>query len=491
MSDDGRDASENAVAILAMAGRLPGARDLDDFWKNLRQGIESLRSLTDEELLAAGVLPATLNDPRYVRSAGVVEGIDLFDAPFFGYSAREAALLDPQQRLFLECAWEALEAGGYDSLRIGRPVGVYGGVSTNSYYFYYLFSRHDLLNNPAAGQGFLGSDKDFLCTRISYELGLRGPSLNVQTACSTSLVAVHVACQSLLNGECDMALAGGASLRVPQVGYFHLPGGILAPDGHCRAFDAEAAGAVPGSGVGVVLLKRLEDALADGDPIRAVIRGSAVNNDGALRVGFSAPSVEGQSAAIAEAIALARVDPASIGYVEAHGSGTPLGDPIEIAALTRAFGAETARKGFCAVGSVKTNIGHLDAAAGTAGLVKTVLALEHREIPPSLHFQTPNPGIDFAESPFYVNAALAPWEADGPRRAGVSSFGLGGTNAHVVLEEAPEREPSGPSRSWQLLVLSTATRTALEAATDRLTAHLATHPEHAVRAEGLTRPISS
>jgi amino acid adenylation domain-containing protein len=477
MSDDGRDASENAVAILAMAGRLPGARDLDDFWKNLRQGIESLRSLTDEELLAAGVLPATLNDPRYVRSAGVVEGIDLFDAPFFGYSAREAALLDPQQRLFLECAWEALEAGGYDSLRIGRPVGVYGGVSTNSYYFYYLFSRHDLLNNPAAGQGFLGSDKDFLCTRISYELGLRGPSLNVQTACSTSLVAVHVACQSLLNGECDMALAGGASLRVPQVGYFHLPGGILAPDGHCRAFDAEAAGAVPGSGVGVVLLKRLEDALADGDPIRAVIRGSAVNNDGALRVGFSAPSVEGQSAAIAEAIALARVDPASIGYVEAHGSGTPLGDPIEIAALTRAFGAETARKGFCAVGSVKTNIGHLDAAAGVAGLMKTVLALEHREIPPSLHFQTPNPGIDFAESPFYVNAALAPWEADGPRRAGVSSFGLGGTNAHVVLEEAPEREPSGPSRSWQLLVLSTATRTALEAATDRLTAHLATHPE--------------
>jgi len=480
MSQDHGDL-ESAIAILSMAGRLPGAHDLDSFWENLRQGVESIRQLTDEELLAAGVLPATLTDPRYVRSAGVVEEIDLFDAPFFGYSAREAALLDPQQRLFLECAWEALEAAGYDSLRIDRPVGVYGGVSANSYYFFYLFSRQDLLNTPAAAQGFLGSDKDFLCTRISYELGLRGPSLGVQTACSTSLVAVHVACQSLLNGECDMALAGGASLKVPQVGYFHLPGGILAPDGHCRAFDAEAAGAVPGNGVGVVVLKRLEDALADGDPIRAVIRGSAVNNDGALRVGFSAPSVEGQSAAIAEALALARVDPASITYVEAHGSGTALGDPIEIAALTRAFRGSTDRNGYCAVGSVKTNLGHLDAAAGVAGLMKTVLALEHREIPPSLGFQIPNPNIDFQESPFYVNTSLAPWETDGaPRQAGVSSFGLGGTNAHVILEEAPALEPSGPSRPWQLLVLSAATRTALETATDRLAAHLEQHPERAL-----------
>ncbi len=469
---------ENAIAILAMAGRFPGARDLDGFWQNLRQGVESIRTLPDEELLAAGVLPATLADPRYVRAAGVVEEIDLFDAPFFGYSAGEAALLDPQQRLFLECAWEALEAAGYDGQRIDGPVGVYGGASANSYYFYYLFSRHDLLNAPAAAQGFLGSDKDFLCARTSYELGLRGPSVGVQTACSTSLVAVHLACQSLLAGECNMALAGGVSLRVPQVGYFHLPGGILAPDGHCRAFDAGAAGAVPGNGVGVVVLKRLEDALADGDPIRAVIRGSAVTNDGALRVGFSAPGVEGQSAAIAEALAMARVDPASIGYVEAHGSGTALGDPIEIAALTRAFRTGTERRGFCAVGSVKTNIGHLDAAAGVAGLIKTVLALEHREIPPSLHFRTPNPNIDFAASPFYVNAALVPWEADGaPRRAGVSSFGLGGTNVHVVLEEAPEPEPSGPSRPWQLLVLSAATPTALESATDRLAAHLEEHPE--------------
>jgi amino acid adenylation domain-containing protein len=469
---------ENAIAILGMAGRFPGARDLDQLWDNLRQGVESIRSLNDEELLAAGVLPATLHDPQYVRSGGFLEEIDLFDAQFFGYSAREAALLDPQQRLFLECAWEALESGGYDSLRIGGPVGVYGGVSTNSYYFFYLFSRSDLLNLPGASQVFVGSDKDFLCTRISYELGLRGPSVGVQTACSTSLVAVHLACQGLLNGECDMALAGGASIKVPRAGYFHQPGGILSPDGHCRAFDAGAGGSVPGSGVGVVLLKRLEDALADGDPVRAVLRGSAVNNDGALRVGFAAPSVEGQSAAIAEALALARVDPGSIGYVEAHGTGTALGDPIEMAALTRAFRTGTSRKGFCAVGSVKTNLGHLDAAAGVAGLIKTVLALEHREIPPSLHFQAPNPGIELAESPFYVNAALTPWETEGgPCRAGVSSFGMGGTNAHVVLEEAPEPEPSGPSRPWQLLVLSTATQSALESATDRLAAHLERHPE--------------
>jgi acyl transferase domain-containing protein len=310
---DGSETLDNAIAILAMAGRFPGARDLDEFWDNLRHGVESIRPLTEEELLAAGVLPATLADPSYVRSAGVVDGIDLFDAPFFGYSAREAALLDPQQRLFLECAWEVLEAAGYDGLRVAGPVGVYGGVGPNSYYFFYQFSRHGLLNAPEGVQGFIGGDKDFFCTRISYELGLRGPSLGVQTACSSSLVAVHLACQSLLSGECDMALAGGAALKVPQVGYFHLPGGILAPDGRCRAFDAEAAGSVPGSGVGVVLLKRLDDALADGDSIRAVILGSAVNNDGALRVGFSAPGVEGQSAAVAEALALARVDPASIG----------------------------------------------------------------------------------------------------------------------------------------------------------------------------------
>jgi len=483
---------QNAVAILAMAGRFPQAPTLDRFWDNLRNGVESIRVLSEAELLASGVSAATLRDPSYVRTSGILDGIDLFDAPFFGFSAREAALLDPQQRLFLECAWEALEAAGYDSLRVNGPVGVFGGTSSNSYSLFYLYSRAAVLNSPTAGQVFLGGDKDYLCTRVSYELGLRGPSLGVQTACSTALVAVHLACQSLLNGECDMALAGGVSIKVPQtVGYFYQAGSILSADGHCRSFDARAGGSVPGSGAGVVVLKRLEDALADGDPVRAIIRGSAVNNDGSLKVGFTAPSVEGQSAAIAEALALARVEPETIGYVEAHGSATPLGDPIEIAALTRAYRDGTDRRGFCAVGSVKSNIGHLDAAAGIAGLIKTVLALEHGEVPPSLHFQSANPSLDLAASPFYVNSELRPWPlpagAGTPRRAGVSSFGLGGTNAHVVLEEAPEVEPSGPSRDWQLLVLAARTPEALEVATDNLVGYLGALPEKRPHPRPLSR----
>jgi amino acid adenylation domain-containing protein len=474
--DDSR--FDNQIAVIGMAGRFPQAPTLERFWDNLRNGVEAISVFSDQELLSSGVSPETLARADYVRAGGILDGVDLFDAPFFGFSAREAALLDPQQRLFLECAWEALENAGYDSLRVDGPVGVYGGTSINSYYLYYLFSPRELLNSPGAAQSFLGSDKDFLATRLSYKLGLRGPSLSVQAACSTSLVAIHLACQSLLNGECDMALAGGSSVRIPQkTGAFYYPGGIVAPDGHCRAFDAEADGSVNGSAVGVVLLKRMEDAVADGDTIRAVIRGSAVNNDGALRVGYTAPSIEGQSAAVAEALALARVEPETVTYVETHGSATPLGDPIEIAALTHAFASD--ERGFCAVGSVKTSIGHCDAAAGIAGFAKTVLALEHGEIPPSLNFRTPNPNIDFANSPFFVNSQLRPWERDqsgGPRRAGVSSFGMGGTNAHIVLEEAPEPEPSGPSRPWQLLVLSAATPTALETATDNLVHHLDRHP---------------
>jgi amino acid adenylation domain-containing protein len=468
---------ETAIAVIGMAGRFPEAGTLERFWRNLREGVESVRPIPEEALLAAGVSAATLSDPAYVRSAGVLEGIDLFDAPFFGLSAREAALLDPQHRLLLEAAWEALEAAGYDVERIDRPVGVYAGASVNSYFLHYLFSPREQLNSPDGADLFVGNDNNFLATRTSYKLGLRGPSLTVQTACSTSLVAVHLACQSLLNGECDMALAGGVSVRVPQVGYFYRPGGILAPDGHCRSFDAAAGGSVMGSGVGMVVLKRLEDALADGDPVRAVILGSAVNNDGALRIGYTAPGAEGQAAAISEALALARVEPRTVRYVEAHGSGTPLGDPIEIAALRRAFG-DGVEPGSCAVGSVKTNIGHLDAAAGIAGLIKTVLALEHGEIPPSLHFTAPNPRMDLASSPFYVSSRLEEWTADGaPRRAGVSSFGMGGTNAHVVVEEAPAPEPSGPSRPWQLLLLSAATPAALDAATDALAGHLESDPE--------------
>src|SRR5215210_8060877 len=467
---------DNAIAIIGMAGRFPQARTLDRFWENLRTGVESIRPIPDEDLLAAGVPPAHLRDPGYVRATGLLEDVDLFDAPFFGFSAREAALLDPQHRILLEIAWESLEAAGYDAERIDRPVGLYAGASVNSYFLYYLFSREHLYSAEGA-QLFMGNDNNFLATRTSYKLGLRGPSLTVQTACSTSLVAVHLGCQSLLNGECDMALAGGVSVRVPQVGYIYRPGGILSPDGHCRAFDAAAGGSVMGSGVGMVVLKRLEDALADRDPIQAVILGSAVNNDGAFRIGYTAPSVEGQSAAIAEALAIAQVEPETVSYVEAHGSGTPLGDPIELAALNRVFG-EAGTPGTCAIGSVKSNIGHLDAAAGIAGLIKTVLALEHEEIPPSLHFTTPNPAADFPSSPFAVSARLQKWTANGaPRRAGVSSFGMGGTNAHMVLQEAPRPEPSGASRPWQLLLLSAATPAALDAATDGLAAHLETHPE--------------
>src|SRR6266545_218831 len=468
---------DNAIAIIGMAGRFPQARTLEQFWENLRNGVESIRPIPDEDLLAAGVSPVYLRDPGYVRATGILEDVDLFDAPFFGLSAREAALLDPQHRILLEIAWEALEAAGYDAERIERPVGLYAGASVNSYFLYYLFSREQLYS-PEGAQLFMGNDNTFLATRTSYKLGLRGPSLTVQTACSTSLVAVHLGCQSLLNGECDMALAGGVSVRVPQAGYIYRPGGILSPDGHCRAFDAAAGGSVMGSGAGMVVLKRLEDALADRDPVRAVILGSAVNNDGAFRIGYTAPSVEGQSAAIAEALAIAQVDPETVSYVEAHGSGTSLGDPIELAALQRVFGEAGGSPGSCAIGSVKTNIGHLDAAAGIAGLIKTVLALEHEEIPPSLHFETPNPAVDFSSSPFFVSDRLQKWTADGaPRRAGVSSFGMGGTNAHVVLEEAPRPEPSGPSRPWQVLLLSTATLGALETATDALAAHLESHPE--------------
>jgi acyl transferase domain-containing protein len=467
-----------AVAVVGMAGRFPKAADLDALWANLRDGVECISFFTEPELAAAGVDLATLARPDFVKAHGALDGVGLFDADFFGLTPREAEVLDPQKRLLLECAWEAIEHAGFDPARPPGPVGLFAGVSSSTYLF------NNLLANPAvaAAVGYdqlaLGSEKDFLTTLISYKLNLQGPSITVQTACSTSLVAVHLACQSLLGYQCDLALAGGVSVKVPQQrGYLYQKGGIMSPDGHCRAFDARAEGTVTGSGAGMVVLRRLEDALAGGDRIWAVIRGSAMNNDGAAKVGYSAPSVEGQSKVIATALAVAEVDAESITYVEAHGSGTPLGDPIEVAALDRVFRRRTARRGFCALGSVKTNLGHLDAAAGIAGLLKTVLALEHRQIPPSLHFTEPNPQIDFAGSAFYVNTALAEWSSVGPRRAGVSSFGIGGTNVHVVLEEAPAVEPSTPARGWQLLLLSARTEAALESATDRLAAHLRAHPE--------------
>ncbi|MDZ7268845.1 MAG: SDR family NAD(P)-dependent oxidoreductase [candidate division KSB1 bacterium] len=471
-------ASGMEIAIIGMAGRFPGANNLEEFWRNLRDGVESISFFTDEELQAAGVPAALYRQPNYVRARGILSGVDLFDAGFFGFLPREAELLDPQHRLFLECAWETIEQAGYNPENYPGLIGVFGGVGMNAYLLSYVMTRGGALDPAEGYQLAIGNDKDFLATRVSYKLNLKGPSLAVQTACSTSLVAVVLACQSLLSYQCDMALAGGVTISLPQEsGYLYQEGMILSPDGHCRAFDAKAQGTVPGNGVGTVLLKRLEEALADGDTIHAVIKGTALNNDGSLKVGYTAPSVDGQAEVIATALAVANVDPASIGYIETHGTGTPLGDPIEIAALTRVFREKTAAKHFCALGAVKSNVGHLDAAAGIAGLIKTVLALAHREIPPSRHFERPNPQIDFTNSPFFVNAELREWPSNGsPRRAGVSSFGIGGTNAHVILEEAPAVRRAAASRPWQLVLLSARSPQALETMTDQLARHLRAHP---------------
>jgi acyl transferase domain-containing protein len=463
------------VAVVGLAARFPGARSVDELWRNLRDGVESISYFTPEEL-AGSVDPLLLADPRYVRAKGMLPDADLFDAAFFGFTPREAEQMDPQHRIFLECAWEALEDAGCDSRRSGGRTGVYAGSGPNAYLIFNLLPHREI---AAAGalHLLLLNDRDFLASRTSYKLGLTGPSLAVQTACSTSLVAIHLACQALLTGECDLALAGGVSVSPPLAGgYLYQEGSILSPDGHCRAFDAAAAGSVDANGCGVVALKRLDDALADGDRIHAVVRGSAVTNDGPGRVGFTAPGVDGQAAAISEALLLADVDPDTIGFVQAHGSGTALGDPIEVEALTRAFRRAGARRtGACAIGSVKTNLGHTSAAAGVAGFLAATLALTHKTLPPSLHFERPNPRIDFAASPFYVCTETTPWQTGGaPRRAGVSSFGLGGTNAHVVLEEAPAPEPSEPpTRQPQLLVLSARTPEALSTATSRLADHLA------------------
>jgi len=469
------------IAIVGMAGRFPGARDLGEFWRNLERGVESITFFSDEELLARGVDPALLEDPRYVRAKGVLAEPDLFDPAFFEMSAREAQITDPQQRLFLETAWQALEVAGYDPQRYLGRIGVFAGVSLNTYLFH-------ILSHPGLAQelGYYtlstASKGDYVATRVAYKLGLTGTSINVQSACSTSLVAICLACESLLHHQTDMVLAGGASLDAAgqRVGYVHERGGVLSPDGHCRAFDASGAGTVSGNGVGVVLLKRLEDALDDGDTIHAVIRGFATNNDGSAKVGFTAPGVEGQAQAIAEALTMAGVASESVGYIEAHGTATHLGDPIEVSALAQAFeAAGEPRRGHCLIGSVKTNIGHLDAAAGVAGLIKATLALERGKVPPSLHFEAPNPQIDFAATPFRVAAQLSPWpETGGPRRAGVSSFGLGGTNAHVILEQAPlPGPPVETARPGQLLLLSARTAGALEAMTARLAEHLRQHPE--------------
>lgn len=467
------------IAIIGMAGRFPGAQNIEQFWQNIRDGVECITHFTDEELLAAGVPQQLLNDPSYIKAGAIFEGVDQFDAAFFGFNPREAAVIDPQHRVFLESAWEALENAGYNSETYPGAISVFAGTGLNRYLLFNVMPQRERIAQSLGEHPLIiGNDKDFLALRVSYKMNLSGASLNVQSACSTSLVSIHLACQSLLNGESDMAMAGGVTIGVPQISGYAQQSGITSADGHCRAFDENATGTIFGSGVGVVVLKRLSDAIADGDSIYAVIRGSALNNDGSNKVSFTAPSVSGQAAAISEALAIAEVEADTITYVETHGTGTALGDPIEITALTEVFQEVTDEKGFCAVGSVKNNVGHLDTAAGMTGLIKTSLALKHKQLPPTINYERPNPKIDFANSPFYVNTDLQEWKTNGfPRRAGVSSFGFGGTNAHVVLEEAPEREPSGESRDWQLVVLSAKTGTALEQAKQNLKAHLAEHPE--------------
>jgi acyl transferase domain-containing protein len=458
------------IAIVGMAGRMPGAEDVDALWQMLVEGREGITFFTDEELLASGVSPAQLADPTYVRAGAVVADVDRFDAGFFGFSPGEATMLDPQHRLFLEHAWHALEDAAHDPAQFDGTVGVFAGCGLSSYFMANVLARPDIIERYGLVQLGLANDKDSLATRVAYALDLRGPCYNIQSYCSTSLVAVCAAATSLVQGECDMALAGGVHISVPhRVGYHH-DGAMTSGDGHCRAFDARAGGTPIGSGVGVVVLRRLEDALADRDDVRAVIRGWAVNNDGRQKVGFTAPSARGQSDVIAEAQGAAGVDASAIDYVEAHGTGTALGDAVEIAALQRVFSPGTR----CLVGSVKTNLGHLDRAAGVTGLIKTTLALRHEVIPPTLHFTDPNPRFGASDAVVVADRAI-PWPRNGrPRLAGVSAFGIGGTNAHVIIEEAPApRARVRSTRQHHLLVWSGRTEAALGELTVSLHQHLA------------------
>lgn len=458
------------IAIIGMSGRFPGAKNLGEFWDNLINTRESIAFFTDEALISNGIDPALVRRPDYVKAMPVLDGPGLFDAAFFGYSPGEAAIIDPQHRLLLECAWEALEDAGYDPFRVTDPIGVFAGAAMNTYF---MNSQLQEQYTSEYIPTLIANDKDFLCTRVSYKLNLSGPSITVQTACSTALVAVHMACQSLLNEESAMVLAGAMTVRVPhQAGYLYQEGGVASPDGHCRPFDKSANGSIFGSGGGVVVLKRLDQAKNDRDHIYAIIKGSAVNNDGAEKAGYTAPGVKSQANVVSEAQANAGTDPESITFIEAHGSGTAMGDPIEVAALTSAFRTGTSKRNFCALGSVKSNVGHLDVAAGMAGLVKTTLALNHKKIPPTVHFSAPNPLIDFENSPFFVNSETLEWESGGtPRRAGLSASGMGGTNAHLVLEEAPRAEKHESAGS-NLLVLSAKTEQALQQAKKNLLDHL-------------------
>lgn len=477
MTDRNEDTREESfdVAVIGMSGRFPGASNVNEYWKNLIEGKESVHFFSDDELRTAGVSSNLLSNLRYIKASPIIEDFDCFDARFFGYNPREAASMDPQQRLLLQECWNALEDAGYAANGQGPRVGVYVSSAMNTYL---LFSG--LLSNFSTDylQTLIGNDKDFLATRVSYKLNLHGPSITIQSACSSSLVAIHTAAQSLLNEECDIALAGGVSVRVPQhAGYLYEEESVFSKDGHCRPFDAMANGTIFGSGVGVVVLKRLTDAIADGDAIRAVIKGSAVNNDGASKSDYTAPSINAQAEVIAEALAAANIDARTIEYVEAHGTGTFLGDPIEVTALTKAYRAFTEDCQYCSLGSVKGNIGHLDAAAGVSGFIKAVLALENRVIPKSINFNNPNPQIDFASSPFSVVDQTTSWQtSQSVRRAAITSLGIGGTNAHVILEEPPERMNLHTSDSPEILLISARSESALQKRSEDLIQYLQQNP---------------
>lgn len=464
---------ENAlgVAIIGMAGRFPGARDIDQFWDNIQNGVNSLSRFSDEELLASNIAPELLRHPDFIKAGYILDDVELFDAGFFNISHGEAEYIDPQQRLFLECAWQAMENAGYVPGTGDAVVGVFASAAFSTY-FLNLFQDFSLAKPTRALNVLLGNDKDYLASRVSYKLNLRGPAVLAQTACSSSLVGICMACQALMEYQVDMALAGGVSVDIPSKhGFLHQAAdGAISRDCLCRAFDAEASGVATGNGLGILVLKRLQDALEDRDTIHAVIRGFATNNDGSDKVGFTAPSVRGQREAIAEAVAMADVSPATIGYVETHGTGTVMGDPIEIQALTAGYDGTKLPRQSCAIGSVKTNVGHLNAAAGVASAIKAALCLRDAKQVPSLHFHTPNPAIDFENGPFYVNTRLVNWQGgDTPRRAGVSSFGLGGNNAHIIMEEPPRTDVSdAPPRQWHLLPLSARSESALETASHRL-----------------------
>ncbi|WP_020659973.1 type I polyketide synthase [Amycolatopsis benzoatilytica] len=465
------------VAIVGMACRVPGAANVRQFWKNLTAGVESVRRFTRAEQLAVGVPVEELDDPAFVPAAPVLDDMAGFDAAFFGMTPREAELADPQQRLFLELCHTALEDAGHPPGRVRGEVGVYGGTGVDDYLWRNIRGNRRIWESAGRGLTMVGNSPDYLATFTSYKLDLRGPSMTVQTACSTSLVAVHLACEALRSGECDLAVAGGTNIELPHHrGYLPRVGGVDSSDGHCAPFSEQASGTVWGSGGGTVVLKRLSEAVEDGDHVRAVILGNAVNNDGSEKVSFTAPGPKGQTAVIAQALSVAGVTPAQIGYVEAHGTGTRLGDPIEIAALTEAFGREPRAGQRCAIGSAKSNIGHLSQGAGVVGLIKVALMVSNGLLPPSLNVTAPHPGIDFTNSPFTVNTVARVWEAAGPRRAGVSSFGFGGTNAHLVVEQPPA-PPAAETAEVALIPLSAKTESALRTAATRLAEHVAESPE--------------